>query len=137
MSPRTVMVTGSSCGSSRAIAVRLARSGWRGCGGVRSDAAVKELAAESETVTAIELDVTVPEHLDELDRELFERLHAVLSKAVMHHELEVDPIGPSALTRAVLPELRRAQGPLVLPTRSLVAVVSPGIQLQPRRRAAR
>ena len=63
MSTRTILVTGAGRGIGRAIAVRLALSGWRVYGGVRTDVAAKELAAESELITPVELDVTIPEHL--------------------------------------------------------------------------
>ena len=48
MSTRTVLVTGAGRGIGRAITVGLARSGWRVHGGVRTDVAAKELAAESD-----------------------------------------------------------------------------------------
>jgi NAD(P)-dependent dehydrogenase (short-subunit alcohol dehydrogenase family) len=127
MSTRNVLVTGANRGIGRAVAVRLARSGWRVYGGVRTDVAGKELAAESESIVPVELDVTVPEHLAALDRELPERLDALvnnagiavagpletLSRADMHHQFDVNVIGPLALTRAVLPRLRRARGRVV------------------------
>ncbi len=124
MSSRTVLVTGAGRGIGRAIAVRLARSGWRVYGGVRTDVAAKELAAEFPSIVPLELDVTVPEHLAALDRELPERLDALvnnagiavagpletLSRTDMHHQFDVNLIGPLALTRAMLPRLRRARG---------------------------
>jgi len=124
MSNRTVLVTGAGRGIGRAIAVRLARSGWQVYGGVRTDVAAKELAAESDLITPVELDVTVPEHLAALDRELPERLDALvnnagiavagpvetLSRVDMHHQFDVNLIGPLALTRTMLPRLRRARG---------------------------
>ena len=127
MSTRTVLVTGAGRGIGRAIAVRLARSGWRVYAGVRTDVAAKELAAESELITPVELDVTVPEHLAGLESELPDRLDALvnnagigvggpvetLSRADMHHQLDVNLVGPLALTQAVLPRLRRARGRVV------------------------
>jgi NAD(P)-dependent dehydrogenase (short-subunit alcohol dehydrogenase family) len=127
MSPRTVLVTGAGRGIGRAVAVRLARSGWQVYGGVRSDVAAKQLAAESEMITPVELDVTVPEHLEGLDRELPDRLDALvnnagiavagpvetLSRADMHRQFDVNLVGPLALTRAVLPRLRGARGRVV------------------------
>ena len=127
MSTRTVLVTGAGRGIGRAIAVRLARSGWQVYGGVRSDVAAKELAAESDLITPVELDVTVPEHLAALDRELPDRLDALvnnagvgvggpletLSRAAMHEQFDVNLIGPLAVTQALLPRLRRARGRVV------------------------
>lgn len=124
---RTVLVTGAGRGIGRAIAVRLAHSGWRVYAGVRTDVAAKELAGESELITPIELDVTIPEHLPALDHELPERLDALvnnagvavagpletLTRAEMHHQFDVNLVGPLALTRAVLPRLRRARGRVV------------------------
>ncbi|KHL17089.1 short-subunit dehydrogenase [Mumia flava] len=127
MSTRRVLVTGAGRGIGRAIAVRLACSGWEVYGGVRTEAAGKELAAESELITPVELDLTVPAHLAALDRELPERLDALvnnagiavagpvetLSSADMHHQFDVNLIGPLALTRTVLPRLRRTRGRVV------------------------
>lgn len=127
MSTRTVLVTGAGRGIGRAIAVRLARSGWRVYGGVRTDVAAKDLAAESDLITPVELDVTVPEHVTALELELPERLDALvnnagigvggpletLSRADMKHQFDVNLIGPLALTQAVLPRLRRTRGRIV------------------------
>ncbi|KAA1424991.1 SDR family oxidoreductase [Mumia zhuanghuii] len=127
MSTRTVLVTGAGRGIGRAIAVRLARSGWNVYGGVRTDIAGKELAAESDRITPVELDVTVPEHVAALDRDLPERLDALvnnagiavagpvetLSRDAMHHQFDVNLIGPLALTQSMLPRLRRTRGRVV------------------------
>ena len=124
---RHALITGASRGIGRAIAVRLAHSGWQVYGGVRTDVAAKELAAVSDLITPVELDVTVPEHLVALDHALPERLDALannagvgvagpletLSRSDMHHQFDVNLIGPLALTRAVLPRLRRARGRVV------------------------
>ncbi|GEC22389.1 SDR family oxidoreductase [Pseudonocardia hydrocarbonoxydans] len=127
MSTHTVLVTGSGRGIGRAIAVRLARSGWRVYGGVRTDVAAKDLAAESDLITPVKLDLTVPEHLDALDAVLPARLDALvhnaavavagpietLSRADMHEQFDVNLVGPLALTRAMLPRLRTARGRVV------------------------
>ncbi|GAA3239937.1 SDR family oxidoreductase [Pseudonocardia petroleophila] len=127
MSARTVLVTGAGRGIGRAIALHLARSGWRVFGGVRTDVAAEELTAESDLITPVELDVTVPGHLVALDRALPERLDALvnnagaavagpietLSSADMHRQFDVNLIGPLALTRALLPRLREARGRVV------------------------
>ncbi|PFG42625.1 short-subunit dehydrogenase [Isoptericola jiangsuensis] len=127
MSTRTVLVTGASRGIGRAISLRLARSGWHVYGGVRDDVAAKELAEASDRVTPVELDVTVPEHVAALDAVLPDRLDALvnnagvavagpvetLSRTDMLHQFDVNLVGPLALTRAVLPRLRRARGRVV------------------------
>ncbi|WP_109471039.1 SDR family oxidoreductase [Ornithinimicrobium cavernae] len=127
MTARVVLVTGAGRGIGRAIAVRLARSGWQVYAGVRSDVAARQLAAESARITPVELDVTIPEHVAALDRVLPERLDALvnnagigvggpletLSRADMHEQFDVNLIGPLALTRAVLPRLRRSGGRVV------------------------
>ncbi|WP_370617178.1 SDR family oxidoreductase [Mumia sp. Pv 4-285] len=127
MSSRTVLVTGAGRGIGRAIAVRLARSGWDVYGGVRTDIAGKELAAESDRITPVELDVTVPDHVAALDRDLPERLDVLvnnagiavagpvetLSRDAMHHQFDVNLVGPLALTRSMLPRLRRTRGRVV------------------------
>ncbi len=127
MTTRTVLITGAGRGIGRAITVRLARSGWRVYAGVRSDDVGSRLAAESELITPVELDVTVPAHLTALDRELPDRLDALvnnagigvggpvetLSRADMHRQFDVNLVGPLAVTRTVLPRLRRARGRVV------------------------
>lgn len=127
MSTRTVLVTGAGRGIGRAIALRLAGAGWRVYAGVRTDVAAKELTEESDLVTPVELDVTVPEHVAALDDELPPTLDALvnnagiavggpletLSRTDMHRQLDVNLVGPLALTRAVLPRLRVAGGRVV------------------------
>lgn len=127
MSSKSVLITGAGRGIGRAIAVRLAGAGWRVYAGVRTDVAATRLAEDSELITPVELDVTVPAHLTALDRELPDRLDALvnnagigvggpvetLSRADMHRQLDVNLVGPLAVTQTVLPRLRRAHGRVV------------------------
>lgn len=124
---RTVLVTGAGRGIGRAITTRLARDGWHVYAGVRTPDAAASLRAESPAITSLMLDVTVPEHVDALAEVLPERLDALvnnvgiavagpvesLDRHDMHHQLDVNLVGPLAVTRAVLPLLRRARGRIV------------------------
>jgi NAD(P)-dependent dehydrogenase (short-subunit alcohol dehydrogenase family) len=127
MTTRTVLVTGASRGLGRAVALRLARTGWTVYGGVRSDVAAKELATQSERVVPVELDVADPDQVAALDGVLPDRLDALvnnagiavagpletLSRADVHHQLDVNLAGPLEVTRTVLPRLRTAHGRVV------------------------
>ena len=125
--PRNVLVTGAGRGIGRAIALRLARSGWTVYAGVRDDVAGKSLVTESDRIVPVQLDVTSDEDVDALAGILPPRLDALvnntgiavagpvetLSRADMHRQFDVNLIGPLAVTRAALPGLRRARGRVV------------------------
>lgn len=124
---RSVLVTGAGRGIGRATATRLADHGWQVFAGVRDDAAATSLAAGSGAITPVRLDVTVPDHVAALDAVLPDRLDALVNNAGiavggpvetldphdMHRQLDVNLVGPLAVTRAVLPRLRRARGRIV------------------------
>jgi NAD(P)-dependent dehydrogenase (short-subunit alcohol dehydrogenase family) len=124
--PRTVLVTGAARGIGRAIALHLAGGGWRVYAGVR-DAAATDLATLSDRITLVTLDVTDDQQVAALDDTLPERLGAVvnnvgiavpgpvetLDRAALHHQFDVNLIGPLAVTRAVLPRVRAAHGRIV------------------------
>jgi NAD(P)-dependent dehydrogenase (short-subunit alcohol dehydrogenase family) len=125
--PRTALVTGAGRGIGRATALRLAGSGWHVLAGVRSASAGEALERESDRIRPVTLDVTEPDHVAALEDVLPDALDALvnnvgiavagpvetLSREDMHHQLDVNLVGPLALTRAVLPRLRRARGRLV------------------------
>lgn len=127
MRTRNILVTGAGRGIGKAIAVHLARSGWQVYGGVRNDIAGKELVAESDRITPVELDLSIPAHLNALDEVLPERLDALVHNAAvavagpletvsrddMRHQFEVNLIGPMGLTQTLLPRLRRTQGRVI------------------------
>lgn len=124
---RSVLVTGAGRGIGRAIALHLARDGWRVYAGVRTDVAAKALADESDAITPLELDVTVREHVAALDEALPDRLDALvnnvgigvpgpvetLTREDMHRQLDANLVGPLDVTRTVLPRLRRTRGRIV------------------------
>jgi NAD(P)-dependent dehydrogenase (short-subunit alcohol dehydrogenase family) len=129
----TVLITGASTGIGRATALRLARSGWRVLAGVRGEQAGEQLVAEAAggPVQPVRLDVTSTEQIEAarglVERDAGGRLDAlvnnagvgaggpmeILSTQELRDQFEVNVFGPMALTRALLPALRRAQGRLV------------------------
>jgi NAD(P)-dependent dehydrogenase (short-subunit alcohol dehydrogenase family) len=126
----TVLITGASTGIGRATALRLARSGWTVLAGVRrvndGDALV---VAGGERLIPIILDVTDAAQIDAAVEEVGEhgRLDALVNNAGigfggplelvpiddLRSQLEVNVLGPVALTQAMLPALRRARGRIV------------------------
>ncbi|HUH81285.1 MAG TPA: SDR family oxidoreductase [Solirubrobacteraceae bacterium] len=129
----TVLITGASSGIGRASALRLSRSGWRVLAGVRGEQAGAQLAAEAPDgqIQPLRLDVTSEEHIEAalalIDGDGGGRLDAlvnnagvgaggpleVLSSGELRSQFEVNVFGPVALTRALLPALRRGRGRIV------------------------
>jgi len=123
----SVLVTGAGRGIGRAIAVHLAGSGWDVHAGVRTDVAATSLAAESDAITPVRLDVTDPEQVAALDTVLPDRLDALvnnvgiavagpvetLTRDDMVRQFDANLFGPLAVTRRVLPRLRRTRGRIV------------------------
>ena len=124
----TVLLTGASTGIGRATALRLAGSGWTVLAGVRKAADGESLkaAAGGERIVPIELDVTDAAQIAAAAAEVDARggLDALVNNAGigfggplelvpiddLRSQLEVNVLGPVALTQALLPALRRARG---------------------------
>jgi NAD(P)-dependent dehydrogenase (short-subunit alcohol dehydrogenase family) len=123
----TVLLTGASTGIGRATALRLAGSGWTVLAGVRKPVDGEALkAAGGERIVPIALDVTDAAQIAAAVAEVDERgrLDALINNAGIGYggplelvpiddlrkQLEVNVLGPIALTQALLPALRRARG---------------------------
>ncbi|AKN18716.1 SDR family oxidoreductase [Mycobacterium haemophilum] len=123
----SVLITGAARGIGRSIAIHLAANGWEVFAGVRTDDDAAAIAM-NHPITPVILDITDADHLAALDSSLPESLDAVvnnagvlvygpleaLSLAELRRQFEVNVFGQIAVTQAVLPRLRRAQGRIVL-----------------------
>lgn len=125
--PRTVLVTGAATGIGRAVALALARSGWR----VIATSLPGQDAAplRHEGVTVVPTDLADSSSRDVLVARVREegRLHALVSNAgialpgpleglpteALTLPFQVNAIAPIALTGALLPMLRRTSGRMV------------------------
>ena len=124
----SVLVTGASRGIGQATARRLTAAGWDVIAGVRrladADALVSDTAGRVRPIT---LDITSADDIAGLDAVLPDRLDAVVNNAgiavggplealpleELRRQLEVNVVGQVAVTQAVLPRLRAAQGRVV------------------------
>jgi NAD(P)-dependent dehydrogenase (short-subunit alcohol dehydrogenase family) len=124
----TVLITGTARGIGRATALRLADSGWDVIAGVRKPQDGEALSAERPArITAITLDVTDPEQVAGLEQSLPPSLDAVVNNAgivisgpveavpiaELRRQFEVNIVGATAVTQAVLPRLRASRGRVV------------------------
>jgi NAD(P)-dependent dehydrogenase (short-subunit alcohol dehydrogenase family) len=132
----TVLISGASSGIGRATALRLAASGWDVLAGVRDPAVGEALAAEAGAagrVTPLALDITDPTQVAAAAATVWERtgpagLDALVNNAGaalggplemlaledVRQQFEVNFFGHLAMTRALIPALRRAGGRLIL-----------------------
>ena len=125
-----VLITGASRGIGRAAALRMATKGWHVFATVRreQDAAELQAAGPAGKIRTLELDVTDPAGIEQLERDLPIQLDAVVNNAgivvpgpleslgvaELRMQFEVNTIGPVAVTNAVLPQLRESRGRIVL-----------------------
>jgi NAD(P)-dependent dehydrogenase (short-subunit alcohol dehydrogenase family) len=129
---RTALVTGASTGIGRATALRLDGTGWKVFAGVRKEEDAASLRAEaSDRLAPVTLDVTDPEQIaaaaDLIAREAEGGLDGLVNNAGvavpgpletvpledLRHQLEVNLVAYVAVTQAMLPEIRRAEGRIV------------------------
>jgi NAD(P)-dependent dehydrogenase (short-subunit alcohol dehydrogenase family) len=126
----TALITGASTGIGRATALRLATTGWTVLAGVRdSDAAESlERAAPGGRVRALTLDVTDPAQIaaavEQLPEDGLDGLVnnagigiggplELISDEDLRRQFDVNVFAQIAVTRAMLPALRRARGRIV------------------------
>ncbi|MEV5068787.1 SDR family oxidoreductase [Microbacterium sp. LMI12-1-1.1] len=123
----TALVTGTRRGIGRAVARRLAGSGWTVFAGVRDLADWNDVTVADEHITPVSLDVTDQARIDALADALPDRLDALVNNAAfavlgpvetlttadLRRQFEVNVVGTVAVTRAVLPRLRAAAGRIV------------------------
>ena len=123
---RTVLITGASSGIGEACAVRLARTGWRVYGGVRTAEAADSLRERG--IEPLTLDVTSPADVSSAAERVGGTLDGLVDNAgiaiaaplelvpldELRRQLEVNVVGQVAVTQAFLPALRRSRGRIVL-----------------------
>jgi NAD(P)-dependent dehydrogenase (short-subunit alcohol dehydrogenase family) len=129
---RSALVTGASTGIGRATALRLDAAGWRVFGGVREEAAADSLReAGSVRLTPVFIDVTEPAQIaaaaERIESESEARLEGLVNNAGVaipgpletipledfRRQFEVNLVAYVAMTQALLPYIRRAQGRVV------------------------
>lgn len=129
---RSVLVTGASTGIGRAAALRLDASGWRVFAGVRREADADALReAATPNLKPLLLDVTDPDQTaaaaERIKQDSANGLHGLVNNAGVaipgpletlpiedfRHQLEVNLVAYVAVTQALLPQIRRAEGRVV------------------------
>ncbi len=125
---KSVLITGAARGIGRATALHFASDGWKVYAGVRNPADGEALVSEGgDAIVPLTLDVTNDEQIGALGEVLPDRLDALVNNAGiaidgpvealtrdrLRQQFEVNVDGQVAVTRAVLPRLRAAQGRIV------------------------
>lgn len=131
---RSILITGTSTGIGRACAARFAAEGFRVFAGVRTTADAQSLEAElGSAVVPIDLDVTDDDRIASAAAQISAAvgrrgLDGVINNAGIvaagpleylplaefRRQLEVNTVGPLAVTQAMLPLLRQATGRIVM-----------------------
>jgi NAD(P)-dependent dehydrogenase (short-subunit alcohol dehydrogenase family) len=124
----SVLVTGAGRGIGKSIVEHLAARGWDVIAGVRSERdAAAVTALDPQRISSVILDVTDAGHIAALNGSLPERLDAIVNNAGVvvtgpmetvtpdewRKQLEINVIGQLAVTKAVLPWLRKSRGRVV------------------------
>jgi NAD(P)-dependent dehydrogenase (short-subunit alcohol dehydrogenase family) len=123
---RAALVTGASSGIGHASALRLAGSGWRVFGGVRSEEDAERLRGHG--IEPLQLDVTDSVAIAAAAEVVGGELHGLVDNAgiaiaaplelvpvdELRRQLEVNVVGQVAVLQAFLPALRQVQGRVVL-----------------------
>ena len=124
----TALVTGASRGIGKGIVERLAALGWDVIAGVRSQQDADTVTKlDPQRVSSVILDITSADDIAALESSLPEQLDAIVNNAGIavggaietlstedwRKQLEINVIGQFAVTRAVLPRLRKSRGRVV------------------------
>jgi NAD(P)-dependent dehydrogenase (short-subunit alcohol dehydrogenase family) len=137
---RTVLITGAGRGLGYTAALKLADVGWHVYAGVRTDADADRIGAHR-CITPVIVDVTNAEHLAKLPSQLPDRLDALVNNAGiavggpietlaledLRWQLEVNVIGGTGVTQAVLPLIRNARGRIVFISSTSGRVATPSL----------
>ncbi|MGN6556503.1 MAG: SDR family NAD(P)-dependent oxidoreductase, partial [Solirubrobacterales bacterium] len=129
---RSVLVTGASTGIGRATALRLDGSGWRVFAGVRREEDAESLrTAASQSLVPVFLDVTEPDQIaavaEQVGKEAEGGLAGLVNNAGVaipgpletipledfRRQIEVNLVAYVAVTQAMLPQIRQAEGRVV------------------------
>jgi NAD(P)-dependent dehydrogenase (short-subunit alcohol dehydrogenase family) len=136
----SVLITGAARGLGNTAALKLADNGWHVYACVRTDTDAERVGADRR-ITPVILDVTNAEQVAKLPSQLPDRLDALINNAGvavggpietlaiddLRWQLEVNVIGGTAVTQAVLPLIRKAQGRIVFISSTSGRVATPSL----------